>query len=149
MAAPSVASRFRSSAGPASPEVRFARYRDISAQLETPASHLTSGNSRGVGNEYNQPANHVLLAAAQPTETSANYAITLENGQTARVGLFTFLLFRALTGSNAELTFAGLMTAMAPEANRLAIEFKESSQNPQVEGQRAGESIARFLGSPR
>lgn len=41
------------------------------------------------------------------------------------------------------------MTQMAPEANRLAIEFKESSQNPAVEGARANESIARFLGALR
>lgn len=137
-------------AGPyAAPGVRFAQYRDIAAKLETPARDLTVGNARGVGNEYNQPANHILLAAAQPTETSANYMLTLEDGKTARVGLFTVLLFQMLMKSDSQLTFQQLMTQMAPEANRLSMDFKQSPQNPAVEGQRAGESIAAFLGSPR
>lgn len=148
-AAPALAGRLRATAGPVSPEVRFARFRDVSAQLETPTTYVTPGSTGAAGSEYTRPANHVLLAAAQPTETSANYAIKLDDGRTARVGLFTFLLFQALRQSSTDLTFDGLMAAMAPEANRLALEFKESTQNPQVEGQRSGESIARFLGAPR
>lgn len=148
-AEPKLAGRFRTTSFPATPEVRFVGYRDIAAQVETPASYVKSTASASAGNEYNQPANHVLLAASQPTETSANYSIELENGKTARVGLFTFLLFRALSESSADLTFTQLLTQMAPEANRISMEFKKSSQVPQVEGQRSGESIARFLGSPR
>ncbi len=146
---PKFTRRFHTTALPAMPEVRFLRFRDIASQVETPAAYVKSTATGSAGNEYNQPANHVLLAASQPTETSANYSIQLEGGKTARVGLFTFLLFRALSESSADLTFTQLLTQMAPEANRLALEFKESSQVPQVEGSRAGESIAKFLGSPR
>ena len=147
--APAIAGRFRAAGPGAVPAVRFTRYRDIAAQVETPSTYVTTGNTRGVGSEYAQPANHILLAAAQPTETSANYMLRLQNGETARVGLFTILLYQALMQSGPDLTFTQLMTQMAPEANRLAIEFKESSQNPAVEGARANESIARFLGALR
>ncbi len=123
---------------------RFIRYRDFEAQVEHPAKLITA-NTRSAGNEYAQPANHVLLAASSPTETSANYSLTLENGNVARVGLLTFMVFKTLMEGPATLTFSDVITQIGPETNRIAMDFKKSSQNPAVEGSRAGETVASFL----
>lgn len=131
-------------AGAVTAQPRFIRYRDFEAQMENPAKLITA-TARSAGNEYTQPSNHVLLAASSPTETSANYALKLENGNTARVGLLTFMVFKTLMEGPATITFSEVITQIGPETNRIAMEFKKSSQNPAVEGARQGETVASFL----
>lgn len=130
--------------GPVTPQGRFLRHRDFEAQMENPAKLITT-NVRSAGNEYAQPANHVLIAASSPTETSANYALKLANGNSARVGLLTFMVFKTLMDGPATITFNDIITQIGPETNRIAMDFKKSSQNPAVEGARAGETVASFL----
>jgi len=131
-------------AGAVTAQPRFIWYRDFEAEIENPAKLITT-NATPAGNEYTQPANHILIAASSPTETSANYALKLENGNTARVGLLTFMVFKTLMDGPATLTFNDVITQIGPETNRVAMEFKKSSQTPAVEGARAGETVASFL----
>ncbi len=130
--------------GPVTPQGRFLRYRDFEAQMENPAKLITT-NVRSAGNEYAQPSNHILIAASAPTETSANYALKLANGNSARVGLLTFMVFKTLMEGPATITFNDIIAQIGAETNRISMEFKKSPQNPGVEGARAGETVASFL----
>ena len=55
------------------------------------------------------------------------------------------MLYKALMEGPATLTFSEVITQIGPETNRIAMDFKKSSQNPAVEGARAGETVSSFL----
>jgi hypothetical protein len=134
--------------GPELPQARFIAYRDVKAQVQTPSRSLTTGHAP-TNAEYEQPVNHILIAGSTAEETSANYSLEMKEGGHANVGLLTFMVFRALMTGSPTMSFTDLLQAIQGETNRASIEFRQAPQHPQVEGARAGESVAAFLGAAR
>jgi hypothetical protein len=139
---------FRKDSDPPLAQARFIKYRDIAAKVQAPAKSLTTGRA-ATRSEYDQPANHVLIAGSTADETSANYTIDMADGGHANVGLLTFMIFQAVMDGPANMTFTDLQTKIVDQTNTMSIDFRKSPQHPQFEGQRVGEPIARFLGATR
>ena len=142
-----VPAHFRADPNPPLGQARFIKYRDIAAQVQTPSKSLTDGH-RPVS-EYEQPANHVLIAGSLADETSANYAITLEDGRHVSVGLLTFMVFQGIMNGPPTMTFTDLQTAIVAKTDSMSNDFRKAPQHPQFEGQRVGEPISRFLGATK
>ncbi|MEO8140197.1 MAG: caspase family protein [Gemmatimonadota bacterium] len=143
-----VPARFREDRNPPLAQARFIKFRDIAAQVQTPSRSLTDGRKAGTS-EYEQPANHVLIAGSLADETSANYTIDMADGGHANVGLLTFMIFKAVMDGPATMTFSDLQTAIVEKTNSMSIDFRKSPQHPQFEGQHVGDPIARFLGATK
>jgi hypothetical protein len=142
-----VPANFREDRNPPLAQPRSIQYRDIAAQVQTPSKSLTD-NHRPVS-EYEQPANHVLIAGSLADETSANYTIDMADGGHANVGLLTFMVFQAIMNGPATMTFSDLQHAIVEQTNTMSNDFRKAPQHPQFEGQRVGEPIARFLHAAR
>ena len=125
---------------------RAIRAGEVRGQVETARSHLTKA-ANTPNSEYHQPANHVLLAASADSETSVNFPIKLDDGRVVAVGLFTAVFYATLNESPADITIADLMARVSAKTREVATQFRGQPQTPQVEGQRAGESLARYLGA--
>ncbi len=114
---------------------------DVASALENPMARLAP---RGDAKSRDP----VVLSASGDSESALGIGVTLDDGNTIQVGLFTLTLYGTILQSPATLTFESLLAKVGPLVTERAMKIAGTPQTPQISGKALRQGIARFLAKP-